>query len=439
MGPGTRRVHGFTAVALAITFAATLLVSAPASGRPSTAADATPTAQASESGEATQPSPYAGRVGITDHMVWYDEPTIEATYRSLIDGGITMTREDFLWEFIEPSNGTFSWSRTDRVMRAASRTGMDVLAILAYSASWSSSQSTTRALPASDAEYAEYAAAVTRRYGLGGTFWSSNPDLEPQPVRAVEIWNEPSGYWFANPEPDPARYASMALAASEAIHEVDPAMKVLIDATLLQVRRDGRLLSWIDEVLRAEPALIPHIGAYSSHPYPYPQTRGPYAEASDARWDFRQVELVRQVTTARGAARPIWITEIGWSTATDASGTVSEATQAQYVVQAIERGLGEFGDFVERVYLYSFDRDSSDQTDREGFFGLRHRDGTPKPSWLAVQDLLAPSSAPAPAPTTTTTRPEAPPSTTTTVPDVQLGPSRVAVRVFGSILYYDLA
>jgi hypothetical protein len=428
MGPGTRRARGLVAASLVLALATIGLVVTPASGQ----------GEAGAAGDAA--NPYVGRVGMNSHMVWYDLATIEATYQSQIQGGVTHTREDFLWEFIEPTNGQFNWTRTDTLMTAASHTGMEVYAILAYSALWASSRNgQAHAYPASNVEYAEYAAAVTRRYGLGGTFWSSHPELEPQPVRAVEIWNEPSGYWFNEPGPDPARYASLALAASEAIHRIDPAMTVLIDGTLVQVRRDGAIRNWIQEVLAAEPRLHPHIGAFSSHPYPYPQDRGPYAQGNDARWDFSQVALIRQVTSDAGVARPIWITEVGWSTATAAPGTVSEAAQAQFLVQAVERALTEYGSFVPRIYLYSFDRDSNDQTDREGFFGVRHRDGTPKPAWTALRALLA---QPAPAPTPTTTAPTTPvtaaPATPTQPPEVRLGPSRMAVRVFGSILYYDL-
>jgi hypothetical protein len=414
---------------LAVALAVFVGLVAPASG------------QADTSNAAAAASPYAGRVGMNSHMVWYDGQTVEATYRSLVQGGVTRTREDFLWEFIEPQDDQFSWARTDTVMTAASRTGMDVYAILAYSAPWAGRDGQTRTYPTSNAEYAEFAAAVTRRYSAGGTFWASHPELTPQPLRAVEIWNEPSAYWFNDPGPDPAKYAAMAYAAGQAIHQIDPGMTMLVDGTLLQVRRDGAIRNWIQEVLAAEPRLHPHIGAYSSHPYPYPQVRGPYAQGSDARWDFSQVQLIRQVTSNAGVARPVWITEVGWSTATDAPGTVSEATQAEFLEGAVRRALGEFGSFVPRIYLYSFDRDSSNQSDREGFFGVRHRDGTPKPAWTALRELLtAPGATPAPTtPTTTPTTPTTTPTTPTTTPAVRLGPSRVAVRVLGSILYYDLA
>lgn len=434
MRTGTRKTAVAVVASLALVLGL-LAVPAPAGaqegGGEGTAADA-------DAGQATQPSPYAGSVGINAHMVWYDVPTVTNTFQSLLDGGVTQVREDFNWEAIEPSNGRYEWWRTDGLMEAASATGMDVMGILAYSAPWASSRGTDAfALPRSNADYAEYAGEVARRYGPGGTFWTSHPELDPQPISALEIWNEPFGWWFSQPQPDPARYASLALAAAQAIESANPEVKVLIDGTAYQARSDGQSREWIREVLRAQPGLAAHVDVYSVHPYPEPKDRPPTARGNDVRWDFDQVELTRSITSSLGASRPLWITEVGWSTARDADGTVTEQQQADYLVSAIRRSQDRWS-YIDRIYLYSFQRDGTNHGDREQFFGIRHRDGTPKPAWTAIQELLAPQPVADPEP-----EPEPPPSGGGTNPNgtsgVRLGPSRVAVRVLGSILYYDLA
>src|SRR5215211_9288674 len=63
----------------------------------------------------------------------------ETEMRRLHAGGVDWTREDFLWETIEPSKGSFNWSWPDKLMTSSSRTGVNVLAILDYSAKWASS------------------------------------------------------------------------------------------------------------------------------------------------------------------------------------------------------------------------------------------------------------------------------------------------------------
>jgi hypothetical protein len=97
--------------------------------------------------------------------------------------------------------------------------------------------------------------------------------------------------------------------------------------------------------------------------------------------------MTRGLTVARNVARPIWITEIGWSTATNHPDGVSEQQQATFVRQAIERALGEWGGFVQRIFLYQWDRSNGIMSDREGNFGLRRADGGPKAALHALAAL----------------------------------------------------
>jgi hypothetical protein len=212
-------------------------------------------------------------------------------------------------------------------------------------------------------------------------------------LTAVEVWNEPWGHWAWKPNPDPAAYARLARAAAEAVKAANPAVKVLISGDLLQARTDGRIVDWLRNVLAAEPALQNLVDAYSVHPYPYPRELGPYDDRSDPRWDFRRLELIHQVDPSR----PLWITEVGWSTAPGVSDAVSEERQATFVRGAVQRSLGEWGGFVERIFVYSWDRSNGTPGDREGNFGLRRADGSTKPAWEALAALLG-STLPLPVP-----------------------------------------
>lgn len=322
------------------------------------------------------------RVGLNTHLVWEPEREAEAVFEQLRAGGVSLVREELPWRVLEPERGRFDWRRTDALFAAAARTGTDVLGILAYSAEWATGDEggDTRHPPADPADFARYARAVLERYGEGGAFWRGRDDLAARPLRAVEIWNEP---WFHStwpPDPDPAAYARLVRAAVGAIREAAPETEVAIAGDLLQVRTDGAIVPWLEELLAADPGLPGLVDAYSVHPYPDPRTAGPYEDRPDPRWDYRRVELVREVDDSL----PLWITEIGWSTA-DTEDSVSEEAQAAYVAGAVERALEEW-DGVERVYVYSFDRDTGDAGDREGNYGLRRADGSPKPAWPALQE-----------------------------------------------------
>jgi hypothetical protein len=316
--------------------------------------------------------------------MWYGDR--QAEMARLRKHGVDWTREDFLWGTIEPAKGTYNWSWPDKLMTSASRTGMNVLAILGYSARWSSSGPNGEGTyaPRVNAEFASYAAAVVRRYGRSGTFWRTHPELEPRPLSAVEVWNEPWGHWNWKPQPDPAAYARLARATAAAVKAVDPQVKVLISGDLLQVRTDGKIVEWLKNVLAADAGLKSLVDAYSVHPYPYPRDLGPHDRRPDPRWDYRRVELIHRVDPSR----PLWITEVGWSTAAGVHDAVSEAQQAVFVRGAVERALGEWGGFVERIFVYSWDRSNGRAGDREGNFGLRRADGSTKPAWAALASLL---------------------------------------------------
>jgi hypothetical protein len=326
-----------------------------------------------------------GRIGLNTHLVWGEAGSVQPVLDEIRAGGVRWVREELAWRLVEPEEGRFDWRQTDQLLAAASRAGVDVLGILAYSAPWASSDpegDDWRYPPGDVAAYARYAAAVVGRYGPGGAFWRERSDLEARPLRAVEIWNEPWTHSTWRPDPDPAAYARLVRAAAEAIRGVAPETTVVVAGDLLQVRTDGAVVEWLAELLRGDPELPSLVDAYSVHPYPDPRTAGPYEDRPDARWDLRRVELVRAVDDSL----PIWITEVGWSTA-DTDDSVSEETQAEHVEGTIERALGEWGEYVERIFVYSFDRDSGDRGDREGHYGLRRADGTPKPAWAAVQAL----------------------------------------------------
>jgi hypothetical protein len=352
-------------------------------------------------------SAYEGRIGVNSHAVWLSEADATPQLARAGSAGVRWVREELPWRVVEPAKGSFDWRQTDALMAAASTTGVDVLGILGYSAGWASSDPSgggdTHHPPRDPADYARYALEVVKRYGPGGTFWAARPDLAPRPLTAVELWNEPWGYWFWKPNPDPAAYARLARAAASAIKQHDPQIRVLVPGDVLQVRTDGAIRNWQREVLAADPGLSSLIDAYSVHPYPHPFTLGPNADRPDPRWDFQRVRLTREADPTK----PIWITEIGWSTAPAHSDSVSEAVQAQYVEAAVQRALGEWGSYVQRVFVYQWDKDRGGASDREGYFGLRRADDTAKPAWNSLVAMLRP-------PAATTTAATAPPPPTTT-------------------------
>jgi len=323
-----------------------------------------------------------GRVGLSTHLTFGQEPLGEAL-ATMREGGISWIREDFLWDRLEPEPGRFDWAATDALMAAAAAEGMSVVAILDYSARWATGDpgGDVHHPPRDPGDYASFARAVVERYGPGGAFWEGRE--EAVPLRAVELWNEPWGHFFWKPEPDPAAYGRLARAAAEAVREASPDVDVLVSADLLQVRGDGGVQPWFEALLDADPELPELVDGWTVHPYPGPRDRPPGARGDDIRFSFLRVRTAAEIARERDADRPIWITEIGWSTAQADEG-VSEEEQARHLGAALDRALGEWRDFVPVVFVYGWDRDNGAPDDLEGHFGVRRADGSFKPAWEAV-------------------------------------------------------
>jgi hypothetical protein len=294
-------------------------------------------------------------------------------------------REDFHWGSFEPSPGQWNWSVGDRLMRNASLSGMQVLGVIAYSAEWAASGPTIYHPPADAAQYANFTRRLVERYGPGGTFWQANPGLVPQPLQALEIWNEPWHSNFWRPQPSPAGYAALVRAAATAIHAANPAVKVLASADVFQMRTDTpESRDWFRLLLQADAGVFrAHVDAYSVHLYS--QERGPYDTEAQQRWRYDRSLITRDLAAGAGASHPLWITEFGWTTNSDSPDRVNEATQSTYVRQALQRAVGEWGGFVERTFMYHWGRAESDHA---GGFGAFRPDGSSKPLLGGLTSLL---------------------------------------------------
>jgi hypothetical protein len=362
----------------------------------------------------------SGRVGLSTHLFWLGESDAQYQLTRLRASGIDWVREDFRWDLLEPRKGTMDWSHTDALMTAAARTDTNVLAILDYSATWASSDPSGAGSiyypPKDPADYAAYARRVVERYGPGGTFWAAHPELPAKPLGGVELWNEPWGSWFWKPGPDPAAYARLAKAAAIAVKAASPSVPVLLSGDILQIRADGSSAPWLDAVLAADPSLRSVIDAYSTHPYPSPRNRSPLDTSMPAAYRFDRAQLTHDVAAKYDADKPIWITEVGWSTATGVPDAVSEDTQATYLRDAVTSALGRQA--VQRIFVFGWDKSSGVSGDREGNYGLQRADGSFKPGWSALTSIesngLAAVSAPSPAPVATPT--PAPVATPTPTP-----------------------
>ncbi len=251
-----------------------------------------------------------------------------AVAAAMRDARVGIVRQPFSWARVETAPRRLDFSVYDSVMAAAASAGLHVLPVVMDPPAWRSTAPATGRLramypPRDPAEMASFATALARRYGPGGSFWSSHPQLVPSPIRSWQVWNEPNIQAFWATGPDPAAYVRMLDAVGTAIRAVDPGSEIVAGG--LPYAGNGLTPPEFIDAMYAGGAR----GSFDTiaiHPY-----------AADVPGVLEILRRARQQLDDLGdPERPIWATEFGWATSGPAvTVTVSEPRQAALVREAI--------------------------------------------------------------------------------------------------------
>jgi len=206
---------------------------------------------------------------------------------------------------------------------------------------------------------------------------------------AYEVWNEPDEPQFWGGTVDVAHYVRILRAAAPRIRDGDPRAKVLLGPTtgnnadwLRSVYRHGARRSFDGVAVHTDTACL------VDPPSAFTRVNGRIG-----RWSFLGFRTMRRVMVDHGDARKqIWMTELGWSTATSpcARGMwaglkpagVTEAQQAANLAEAY-RCLARHRYVVSGLW-FTLD-DSTGHGDELDNYGLRREDGSRKPAWDAFR------------------------------------------------------
>ena len=168
---------------------------------------------------------------------------------SMVASGVESLRVVFNWAAAEPyaswsdvpaaqrhrftdvGNMPIDFSAMDGIVGPAAQRGLSIMPVILFAPQWAAAPAGlpgAYAVPASDATYGTFAAALARRYGPHGTYWRSHPRDRSVPIRLWQIWNEPNLtlYWPA--ARFPAGYVDLVHAAHDAIRKVDPGAKIVL-------------------------------------------------------------------------------------------------------------------------------------------------------------------------------------------------------------------
>jgi hypothetical protein len=249
--------------------------------------------------------------------------------------GFSHMRTDARWRTTEVAPGKYVFPELeDSMIQDYANHGVEMLPLSVYNNKLYD-KNKTPSTPEGLAAYAAYTNAVVSHYGSA----------------SVEVYNE-----FNNPPmntgacgPTATCYLPMLKATAERVKADHPETLIV-----------GPSIARTDDVFLTElyqAGGLDYLDAVSWHPYDYGPGIGP---------EFLEASLQNQVAKMKeynnGVAKPIWITELGWSTA-----GYTEQEQADNLVRAQAISLANG---VERFYWYDLVNDETDPTHHEGNFGL---------------------------------------------------------------------
>ena len=254
---------------------------------------------------------------------------LAAVTAGLQANGIRYARQSFSWAEIEPAPGEYAWERYDAIVDALNRRGISPVAVVHRSPAWIRSPegaSAFDAAPADLAAFERFVAALAGRYG--------------DRVPFIQVWdlpNRPTNW--GNSPPNATAYVSLLAVGSNAARGANPNAVVLL-AELDPFPTDGGSndLRFLREIYAAGGAPFFDIVAARVDG----GARTPYDPAiREGEPALSRVILLREVIDQAGdLAKPIWATHFGWRAAPGTS--VSEETQADYVLAGLERARAEW-------------------------------------------------------------------------------------------------
>ena len=237
------------------------------------------------------------------------------------DGKVGTLRFQLRWAAADPSPspGGYDWSEADPIVAAAARNGIRPLPFLYNTPAWVAKLLDGRSCAEDCFAYAprsrraleawgQFVAAAVERYGPGGSFWAERPDLPAAPIRDWQIWNEQNSPPFYRPRPSVDGYADLLFVAGPVAKVYDPGARIVLGGMYATPNHGRRpaidAFDFLRSLYRRE-GVREAFDAVAAHPYS-PQINGVHKQVLDFR---------RAIRRAGDGATPLWVTEIGWSSA----------------------------------------------------------------------------------------------------------------------------
>jgi hypothetical protein len=282
---------------------------------------------------------------------------VDTEMRLIANLGVGVVRVEFDWPLIEPSNGTYDWTRADYIVNEANKYGLQLQPILVFTPSWAGSSTTTS--PSSTSYWPSFVRQVVGRYKNSVHYW--------------EMWNEPDGghYWT---DGDQKYVQNILVPGYNAAKAVDSSAKVLLGAP------SSANTAYLNDIYTYGGGSAFDIAGFHE-----------YTNVLSASGIQSDVNAVQAVLNNHGqGSKPIWIGEYGYN---DGSSTTSDTNQ----ITAIKTMLQQVTGYKEAL-AYNI-RDDYSMTCCPAspvvaaYYGLvQHDDATLKQGYTTMQSILSGSS-----------------------------------------------
>jgi hypothetical protein len=320
--------------------------------------------------------------------------------------GARVIRVDLRWDLVakrrpanprNPSDPAYDWRHYDQVVAAARASHVAILFTVWGTPSWAADRAATSTAgnqyairPREPSDFGAFGAAAASRYATRG-------------VHMWEAWNEPNIPLFLRPQyrraggrwvpASPQTYSALLKSFYMSVKAVDRRARIggAVTAPVgdqcpsdCPSGPDARVTPTAFLAELNAPRLRPPMDAYSHHPYPItgPRPRSfPRASYIDL---YNLARLERALSRTYLAKKPLWLTEVGFSTrpVPEYPTFFSKSRQAEYLADAYRRVRTD-----RRVALVTwyFLQDNAQWTS-----GLLDEDFTRKPAFAAFALPIAP-------------------------------------------------
>ncbi|HEX2950746.1 MAG TPA: cellulase family glycosylhydrolase [Armatimonadota bacterium] len=267
--------------------------------------------------------------------------------------GWRFIRMDFDWNSIEKQKGVYNFAAYDQLTNGLLKRNIRPVYILDYGNEVYQERRSVRT-PEGLQAFARFAAAAAEHYRGKPIIW--------------ELWNEPNAATFWGPAANPDEYMTLAKIALPAMRKADPEV-VCVGPALA-----GMDFAFLEACLRQ--GLLNLVDGISVHAYRR-------VNPEDAVTDIMRIRaLIRSYRPDRPDF-PILSGEWGYSTVWNG---LNDAIQGQYLPREYLTNLSQG---IPLSIWYDWHDDGSNPTNHEHHFGTVTLNYTPKPSYLAMQRLVA--------------------------------------------------